>query len=81
MFTCSSVKQPIVVLSTCKAEHVAANTAICHAIRLKNLLKYLEFPQETPTWILDYKKSSIAPVKNHVYHEKRKHIDTRYHFI
>ncbi|KAM1556532.1 hypothetical protein TB2_040114 [Malus domestica] len=43
-FTWMSKKQPIVTLSTCEAEFVAATACVCHAIWLKNLLKELSMP-------------------------------------
>ncbi|KAI0491315.1 hypothetical protein KFK09_025575 [Dendrobium nobile] len=38
-FSWSSQKQPVVALSTCEAEYVAASSCICHAIWLRKLLK------------------------------------------
>lgn len=38
-FTWISKKQPIVILSTCKAEYVAATSFVCHTIWLRNILK------------------------------------------
>jgi hypothetical protein len=80
-FTWSSKKQPIVTLSTCEAEYVAATTCVCHALWLRNLLKTLGVPQEEPTEIYVDNKSALALSKNPVFHDRSKHIDTRYHFI
>ncbi|XP_028112808.1 uncharacterized protein LOC114310909 [Camellia sinensis] len=80
-FTWSFKKQAIVTLSTCEAKYVAANSVVCHAIWLRNMLKHLGFPQEKPTEIYVDNHSAIALANNPVYHEKSKHIDTHYHFI
>jgi hypothetical protein len=80
-FTWTSKKQAIVTLSSCEAEYVAANSAVCHAIWLRNVLKHLGFPQEVPTEIYVDNRSAIALAKNPTHHERSKHIDTRYHFI
>lgn len=68
-------------LSTCEAEYVAANSAVCHAIWLRNVLKHLGFLQENHTEIYVDNRSAIALAKNLVYHERSKHINTHYHFI
>ncbi|KAH9650285.1 hypothetical protein KPL70_026315 [Citrus sinensis] len=65
-FTWMSKKQPIVTLSTCEAEYVAAISSVCHAIWLRNLLKELGLPQEEPTEICVDNKSAIALSKNPV---------------
>ncbi|KAG7553295.1 hypothetical protein ISN45_Aa06g038290 [Arabidopsis thaliana x Arabidopsis arenosa] len=80
-FTWMSKKQPIVTLSTCEAEYVAATSCVCHAIWLRNLLKELSLPQDEPTKIFMDNKSAIALAKNPVFHDRSKHIDTRYHYI
>ena len=80
-FTWMSKKQPIVTLSTCEAEYVAATSCVCHAIWLRKLLKDLNVPQGEPTVIRIDSKSAIALAKNPVFHERSKHIDTRYHYI
>lgn len=80
-FTWSSKKQAIVTLSTCEAEYVAANSVVYHAIWLRNMLEHLGFPQEIPTEIYIDNRSAIALAKNPVFHERSKHIDTRYHFV
>ncbi|KAK2975344.1 hypothetical protein RJ640_009698 [Escallonia rubra] len=80
-FTWTSNKQSIVTLSTCEAESVAAPTNVCHAIWLRSLLKELIFIQDESTQIYVDNKSVIALAKNLVFHDRSKHINTRYHFI
>ncbi|XP_048619903.1 secreted RxLR effector protein 161-like [Brassica napus] len=71
-FTWMSKKQPIVTLSTCEAEYVAATSCVCHAIWLRNLLKELNLPQEEPTKIFVDNRSAIALAKNPVFHDRSK---------
>ncbi|KAK2991758.1 hypothetical protein RJ640_015492 [Escallonia rubra] len=80
-FTWTSKKQSIVTLSTCEAEYVAATLTVCQAIWLRSLLKELSFIQDELTQIYVDNKSAIALAKNPVFHDRSKHIDTRYHFI
>ncbi|XP_050939142.1 uncharacterized mitochondrial protein AtMg00810-like [Cucumis melo] len=80
-FTWSSKNQPIVTLSTCEAEYVAAASCVCHAVWLRNMLKTVGILQDDPTVIHVDNKSTIALAKNPVFHDRSKHIDTRFHFI
>ncbi|CAL1382198.1 unnamed protein product [Linum trigynum] len=80
-FTWSSKKQAIVTLPTCEAEYVAATSCACHAIWLRKLLKELNMTQEESTKIFVDNKSALALAKNPVFHDRSKHIDTRYHFL
>ncbi|KAE8679159.1 Zinc ion binding, putative isoform 1 [Hibiscus syriacus] len=80
-FTWMSKKQPIVTLSTCEAEYVAATSCVCHAIWLRNLLKEIGLIQEEPTKVCVDNKSAVALAKNPVFHDRSKHIDIRYHYI
>ncbi|XP_063939719.1 uncharacterized mitochondrial protein AtMg00810-like [Daucus carota subsp. sativus] len=80
-FTWCSKKQPIVTLSTCEVEYVSAASSVCHAIWLRRLLKMIHIPQEEATPIYVDNKSAIALAKNPVFHDRSKHIDTRYHYI
>lgn len=80
-FTWCSKKQPIVTLSTCEAEYVAAAACVCHAIWLRKLLEMLQISQDEATEIFVDNKSAIALGKNPIFHDRSKHIDTRFHFI
>ncbi|KAK3019822.1 hypothetical protein RJ639_005124 [Escallonia herrerae] len=63
-FTWNSKKQPIVTLSTYKAEYVADTSCVCHAIWLRSLLKELHRTQDGPTKILVDNKSALGLAKN-----------------
>ena len=80
-FSWLSKKQPIVTLSTCEAEYVAASWSVCHAVWLRNLLSKLELKQEKEIVIRVDNKSAIELAKNPVNDERSKHIDVRFHFI
>ena len=68
-------------LSTCEAEYVATTSSVCHAVWLRSLLKELHMSQVEATEIFVDNKSALALAKNLVFHDRSKHIDTRYHFI
>ena len=80
-FTWTSKKQPIVTFSTCEAEYVIATSSVCNAIWLRSLLKELQMLQEEVTKIFVDNKSALALAKNPIFHDRSKHIDTRFHFI
>jgi hypothetical protein len=48
---------------------------------MRRMLKYLLQEQHEPTTVFCDNNSTILLSKNHVFHKKTKHIDTRYHFI
>jgi len=76
----ASKKQPIVTISSAEAEYVAGTSTACQALWMQRILKDLMHNQEESTTIY-CDKSTIALSKNHVFHKKTKHTDTRYHFI
>jgi len=77
----SSRKQPIVTLSTTKAEFVATSTCAYQAIWLRNILEEVHFKQQGPTLIYCDNSSTIKLSKNPIMHGKNKHIDVRFHFL
>ena len=77
----ASKKQPIVTLSSAKAEYVAATSAACQAVWMRRVLKDLSRNHQEPTTIFCDNNSAIALSKNHVFHKRTKHIDTMFHFI
>ena len=80
-FTRSSKKQFIITLSTYEVKYVAATTYVCHSIWLIRLLKELQMLQEKPVEIYVDNSSAIALAKNPVFHDKSKHINTRFHYL
>ncbi|KAL0367342.1 UNVERIFIED_CONTAM: Copia protein [Sesamum radiatum] len=84
MENCMPMSTPMecgVKLSSSQDEYVAIASCICHPIWLRGLLKELNFQQKNPTEIYVDNKSAIALANNSVFHERSKHIDTKYHFI
>ena len=48
---------------------------------MRRTLSELQHEQDEPTQFFCDKKSTIALSRNHIFHKRSKHIDTRYHFI
>jgi hypothetical protein len=76
-----SQKQKVVALSSCEAEYVAATTAACQAVWLRQLLDNMTGKQSGATTVFIDKKSAIELCKNPVFHDRSKHIEVRYHYI
>jgi hypothetical protein len=76
-----SQKQRVVALSSCEAEYIVGAGAACQVVWLTRLLKHVtgDDPQ-APQLKMD-NMSAIALSKNHVLHDRSKHIDTKFHFI
>ena len=81
MISWASQKQPIVSMSSAEAEYVAATTVAFHAAWLRRLLKDMGHTPKDPTSIFCDNNSAMQLSKHNVFHRKRKHIDTHYHFI
>ena len=68
-------------LSSTKTEYVVATSATCQAVGLKRVLDGLKQKQQGSTTIYRDNTSAIALSKNSLFHQKSKHIDSRYYFI
>ena len=77
----ASKKQAIVTLLLAKVEYVEATSTTCQVVWLIRVLDGLKQKQQGSTTIYYDNTSTIALSKNSVFHQKSKHIDTRYHFI
>eukprot|EP00253_Pinus_taeda_P009234 PITA_09234 len=77
----ASKKQPVVSLSTAKAEYVVVTVAACQTVWLRRVLRDLCHEQEKGTTIYCDNSSAIALPKNPIFHKRTKHIDTKFHFI
>jgi hypothetical protein len=81
VITWQSQKQKVVALSSCEAEYIAATTAACQGVWLARLLAELKGRKPATINLKIDSQSAIQLSKNPVFHDRSKHIDTRYHFI
>jgi hypothetical protein len=70
-----------VTVSSVEVEYVAATSPPYQFVWMRRMLKNLLQKQQEPTTLFCDNNSAIMLSKNHVFHKKTKHIDTRYHFI
>jgi hypothetical protein len=75
-----SSKQPVVALSSCEAELIAANSAVQEAIWLKQLLSDIGVPQSTVS-LMEDNEACIALSKDNQYHKRTKHIQVRFYYF
>nr|KYP76820.1 Copia protein [Cajanus cajan] len=87
----SSSKEPVVALSSCEAEYIAASEAACQAVWLDALMKELQVEHLNKVKLLVDNKSAIDLAKHTTVHGRSKHIDkdgakggpteTRFHYL
>ncbi|GJZ78949.1 retrovirus-related pol polyprotein from transposon TNT 1-94, partial [Tanacetum coccineum] len=78
--TWKATLQHVVALSTIEAEYMALTEAMKEAIWLRGLLE--ELGLELNTVVVNYDNQGTNYLsRNHVFHERTKHINVRYHFI
>lgn len=81
LITWQSQKQKVVALSSCEAEYIAATTAACQGVWLARLLAELKGEEADAVTLNVDNQSAIQLSKNPVFHDRSKHIETRYHYI
>jgi hypothetical protein len=81
MISWQSRKQSSIALNTAEAEYIATCSTSCEAIWLRKLLTGLFDLEMEATTILCDNQSCIKMTENHVFHDRSKHIEIRYHFI
>jgi hypothetical protein len=82
LVTWQSQKQRVVALSSCEAEYIAATTAACQGIWLSRLLAEFKGDEGADPFTLKIdNQSAIQLSRNPVFHDRSKHIDTKFHFI
>jgi hypothetical protein len=81
MILWQSRKQSSISLSTIEAKYIVVCSASCEAIWLRKLLTSLFDLDMEATTILCDNQSFIKMTENHVFHDRMKHIEIRYHYI
>ena len=76
-----SLKQKVVVLSSCEAEYITTTTIATHALWLSRMLAELLGRKVDVVELKVDSKSALTLAKNPVFHERSKHIRIKYHFI
>ena len=82
MVSWKSKKQPVVALSSCESEFIGMAYVIQEGSFLQQLMRDMTiFSSIQPVTLYVDNIGSIELGKNPVYHQRSKHIDTRYYFI
>ena len=81
LVTWASQKQKVVALSSCEAEYIAAAMGACQGVWLSRLIAEMLGEEVQKFKLLIDNQSAIELAKNPVFHDRSKHIDTRFHYI
>jgi hypothetical protein len=74
-------KQSSVALSIVEAEYISLSVAVCEVVWLLKLLTDLFDRDMDPTTIHCDNQSCVKISENHVFHDRSKHIEIKYHYI
>eukprot|EP00253_Pinus_taeda_P026077 PITA_26077 len=80
-YTQRSHKQSVLADSTTEAEYVATTEATKEIVWLRKILEDLQLKQVNSTPLMIDKTSAIKLAKNPKFHDRMKHINTKYHLI
>ena len=67
--------------SSCEAKYKATFIATVECVWLRRLMDDLGVGQETTTTIYTDSQSTLAVVRNPVFHARTKHIEVHYHYV
>jgi hypothetical protein len=81
LITWNSYKQKTISLSSCESKFMADTAAAQQALWLRNLISEIMKKKPTAVTFFVDNNSTIALMKNPVFHGRSKHIDIKYHFI
>nr|GEW25231.1 putative copia-type protein [Tanacetum cinerariifolium] len=76
-----SKKQKVVPLSSAEAEFRGIAKGLAEALWIRKLVSKIGFPPRGSTQIMCDNKAAIQISKNHVQHDRTKHVEVDRHFI
>ena len=74
-------KEPVIALSSCEPEYIAGKFATCQALWLDTVMIELKCEVVKPLILRIDNKYAISLAKNPISQGRRKHVETRFHFI
>ena len=77
----SSKKQAATTLSSAETEYIEVTNTACEAVWLRRILDDLQQDDKEPTTLFCDNMSTIAMIRNLVFHNRTKYIEIRHHFI
>jgi hypothetical protein len=81
MVSLCNKKQTTMALSTAEAEYIALCVAVCKSVWLRKLRVNLFGHEMDSTIIHCDNQSCVKLFENHVFHDKSKHTEIKYHYI
>ena len=81
IITWQSQKQRVVALSFCETEYIAAATVAFQGVWLARLLAEVKWDKSSANTLKINNQLTITLSRNHVFYDRSKHIDVRFHYI